>query len=77
MLKGNIMNKNIAYTIEAEEGLEFLEIDNGTFGHKAQDDYMGFNAHQEVLEIDYTMSRDYTSYEAEMLSDYCKAKEGL
>ena len=67
------MNK-LAYTTE---DLGLVVIDEGNYGHKAQDEYCGYNAHQEILEIDYEMCRPYTMYETELLNDYYRAKEGL
>ena len=66
----------LAYTITEEYTVDFTVIDEGNYGHKQQDEYCGYNAHQEVLDIDYEMCRPYSKYEEALLNDYVMKTEG-
>ena len=67
---------NLAYTIVEETMLEFCSVNNVHHNHKAQDEYCGYDAHQEVLDIDYEMCRPYNRHEEALLADYAIKTEG-
>lgn len=65
----------LAYTINENNELEMVGLNESFNGHKAQDVYCGYNAHQERLEPEYGMSRPYNKYEEALLAEYRQAKK--